>query len=105
MPLIFVTLETSHPLIFWLKDVAEPNIPDISVTKDVLEPQDKGLLKLLNAVALSNMPLIFVTLETTQPLIFWLNTPAPANILLIFVTLETSQLLIFWLNTPALLNI
>ena len=50
--------------------MAEANIPDILVTKDVLEPQDKGLLKLLNAVALPNMPLIFVTLETSHPLIF-----------------------------------
>ena len=59
----------------------------------------------LKSVALSNIPLISVTDETSQPFSGWLNVPAPANILDMSRTLETFHPLMSWLKNFAPANI
>ena len=75
------TLFTTHPEIFWLKDMAKANIPNIFITDDTFHE----LRGWSNDVAFRNILSINLTRNVSQELRGWLNAVAPRNIPLIFV--------------------
>ena len=60
--------------------------------------ESQTVMSWLNAVALENMKLMFVTSAVFQALMFWLNAVTCANIAYMFVTLAVFQALMSWLN-------